>query len=468
MTELAQMPITGDEPVNVLNKAKPKQKDGRPLIASIIDLMDNLPKQVAAVVELFPGKEGKLYRMLTYSYLYSVWAFDQPGVNPRHFPLNLIGEPGQGKSAVVKDWARKLGMEVVMRTLAGVSEFESLFGIVHIDPDYDNEGFGRTKLYSPKNMPLPHEDDRYGIVFLDDFNRGEQQSIPAAMEFVNTGAYNDYRLPRHFGIVAASNPQGVGNKVKSLDNAQFTRFCNVIIEGDPDVFIDQLAIQGAPPQLYAYHAKFKDQLMANELGMDGAAKRSEKYKLPDPRPLNHRNRMGHALISRWAQHDKPVMHDISVAVYGETFMRLLATIESGDWPIEVDDVLNDPIEKTTGRVKTFVTRRKQDALVATVQMLVSYLNRHDTVLSHDQLDRVCEFFLAVPESSAMVGLRRLVLKGAPRGDHYVQLFMLWRSPNGVKAGPLGNHFLKMTRTAMAEVKEARKDPGSATQQAQSA
>ena len=165
--------------------------------------MKSNKEQVTFIQDLFPGGSGLYKRMLTYSYLYSVWAHDNPKIDPKHLPLNFIGAPGEGKSATIYDWARSLGLEMVVRTLAGVSDFESIFGIVHI-----NEETGKTRLFTPQNMPLEHEDDRYGIVFIDDFNRGEQQCIPAAMQFVNTGRYNDYTLPKHFGIVAAMNPHG--------------------------------------------------------------------------------------------------------------------------------------------------------------------------------------------------------------------------------------------------------------------
>ncbi len=133
------------------------------LIWKLLDQMDDPQAQAEMVKQIFPGKDGLLFRALTYSYLYSVYAYDHPEIDPKHFPLNFIGAPGLGKSATIYAWGRKLGIEIVIRTLAGVSDFESLFGIVHIDPDGDT-----TKFYPPKNLPKAYEHNRPAMIFIDD------------------------------------------------------------------------------------------------------------------------------------------------------------------------------------------------------------------------------------------------------------------------------------------------------------
>ncbi len=263
------------------------------------------------------------------------------------------------------------------------------------------------------------------------------------MQFVNTGSYNDYHAPRLTGIVAASNPQGKGNKVKTLDIAQLTRFLNVVVKGDPDIFLEQLLAQHVPPKFVTYHQKYKVNLTPPE---------GDDYELPDPRPLNFRNRMGHHQFCRWAQYDKPVENLASFAVFGATFTSELETIASGDWPMEPDDVLNKQPAETAARIQHFVKSSKQDALHATNSMLIYMLNRNETVLSEQQLGCLAQYITNLPDGLSMTVLRKLVLPPAPRNEEWSQRLLFWNSPDGETAGPLADHFQNLTTETMQDVR----------------
>jgi hypothetical protein len=158
-------------------------------------------------------------RITFYSWIQTLRNCRNHKINPRYYTPNLIGEPGYGKSGciyelgfILQGWLSDLAGEpvefkVVTRTLAGVNDFADIMGIVAVDREEWN-----TKIAPPKAFPR-EGDTTFGIVFIDDFNRGHQHVIAGAMEFVNTGRYNDYQLPVGYSLVAAMNPQGKNHKV---------------------------------------------------------------------------------------------------------------------------------------------------------------------------------------------------------------------------------------------------------------
>ena len=132
-------------------------------------------------------------RILFYSWIQTVRNCRNLQINPRLYTPNLIGAPGYGKSGltyefgrIMQTWLTSLAGEpvkfdVVVRTLSGINDFCDIMGIVAVDREEWS-----TRLAPPRAFPK-ESDYSFGIVFLDDFNRGHAHVISGAMEFVNTG-----------------------------------------------------------------------------------------------------------------------------------------------------------------------------------------------------------------------------------------------------------------------------------------
>jgi hypothetical protein len=138
-------------------------------------------------------QDNHYQRILFYSWIRTLQNCRNPKVNPRYYTPNFIGDPGYGKSGlcyefgnIMTEWltaqaGEPLEFKVVVRTLAGINDFADIMGIVAVDREEWN-----TRLAPP--MAFPREGDKtFGLLFIDDFNRGHQHVIAGAMEFVNTG-----------------------------------------------------------------------------------------------------------------------------------------------------------------------------------------------------------------------------------------------------------------------------------------
>lgn len=369
-------------------------------------------------------------------------------INPRTYPVNLISEPGEGKSAIV--YAMQPAMErflsqlagepmafhVCVQTLAGVNDLSEILGIVHIDA-----ARGVSKLFPHENLPSG-DDPVFGVLFIDDYNRGDDRTIAGVMELVNTGRYNSYTLPIGFGVVAASNPQGKAHKVRTVDMAQFTRFVNLPVAPPRNQWIQNLAEQGIDKELIAYAVKFRDV----------AATASIANYLPEPRPVNKRNFALYGHLRGALKHDDTAHNEVAFAMFGPNSMRDLSAMLEGLCPLDAHEILGvnkkDRLNGVSGdepkvagakaiaRMQQFEKDRHSEITAVSVLYLVNHLNREDTQLSDEQFDALGEFLLALPAETANLGLRKLVLEGCPRKSYFLPKLTQWRAEPGQPGGPI--------------------------------
>lgn len=146
-------------------------------IASIRSMNPTEINQIAN--RLFPGNQHWHQRALFYTYTRTVQNRIKPKVNPRIYPLNFIGAPGYGKSAItygfgmamsewltetyVREGEAPIKFEILVRTVGSITDVADLFGLVSITKD--EEGRNRTTLATPSSFPMG--ETSMGLLFLD-------------------------------------------------------------------------------------------------------------------------------------------------------------------------------------------------------------------------------------------------------------------------------------------------------------
>jgi hypothetical protein len=136
-------------------------------------------------------------------------------------PVLLEGRHGVGKSQLIEQAARELGIECIVRDLS-LMEPPDLIGL----PRQEN---GRTKYSPPSFLP----DSGKGLLVFEELNRSEKYMMAPCLQLLTARTLNDYRLPDGFMCVAAINPASEGYDTQELDSALLSRF--VRIEIVPDV-----------------------------------------------------------------------------------------------------------------------------------------------------------------------------------------------------------------------------------------
>lgn len=147
-------------------------------------------------------------------------------------PLYIWGEPGIGKSQVVRQTADRLYMpksgDVSERHFIDVRAVlldpVDLRGLPHVNGD------NRAHWAIPDFLPQLGRDADKGVLFLDELNRAPQLVQNACLQLVLDRRIGEYVLPDGWSILAAGNREGTG--VHKMDAALRSRFTHVDADVD--------------------------------------------------------------------------------------------------------------------------------------------------------------------------------------------------------------------------------------------
>jgi hypothetical protein len=412
--------------------------------------------------KLFP--DNHYQRTAFHCWVKTVQNRNKKHINPRSYPPCLIGEPGEGKSAITYDfgdvmeaWLSELGgsyveFRVVTRSLGSVNDITEILGIVHVDEEQQI-----TKIFP--DAWLPHGKDKkvFGLLFLDDFNRGDR-AISGAIELVNQLRYNSFVLPDTFAVTAAVNPAGKGHRVNSTDKAQNTRFVPLVMATTHDSFIQVLANQGVSSVMLAYAMKMGKELLPTP---------AKHGILPEPRQLNKRNFTMICHLYDSMQHDDEVLTEVGFAMLGTSNLKDIRSLLNGEMPLDPQEILGvntrerkqgvEGLEpkaawpKAETRIQKYKDTNRQDILAVTMHRLVRHLNDPAFDLSDDQLDNVCAFFTALPKDLSATGLRKIILDSCPRQAYYRPKFTRHGASDAKNAGVFAKYMASVLSGARALV-----------------
>ena len=161
-------------------------------------------------------------------------------------PIFIYGAPGIGKTQVVAQAAKALGVPMLPLDLQFMAP-EDMLGIPKVvdleNPTYDDKGklitIGKGLTRSNPTALLPIDngpDGKGGFIFMDEFNRAGSSILNAMMQFVQMGRLGSYQLPDKWVVVAAGNRSsdvGGFGQVQEFDFATANRF--TIVNFVPEV-----------------------------------------------------------------------------------------------------------------------------------------------------------------------------------------------------------------------------------------
>lgn len=141
-------------------------------------------------------------------------------------PVLLEGPTGIGKSQIVAEFARATGLSFVVLDLS-LLEPPDLIGLPQIED-------GRTHYASPAELPTSGR----GVLMLEELNRAEIPVMQPALQLLSARRLHAYELPAGWICVAAINPEDGDYQVNRLDPALRSRFLQLSICADRDLWVD--------------------------------------------------------------------------------------------------------------------------------------------------------------------------------------------------------------------------------------
>ena len=178
-------------------------------------------------------------------------------------PVLLIGPPGIGKTAIMKQIAGETGCGLVAYSMTHHTR-QSAIGLPYIS---QKEYGGRTVSVTEYTMSeivaslydyMQRTGKRQGILFLDEINCVSETLAPVMLQLLQNKTFGNVPLPEDWIIVAAGNPPEYNKSVRDFDMVTLDRVKNIDVEADLDIWQEYARAQGVHPAVRTYLAVYPD------------------------------------------------------------------------------------------------------------------------------------------------------------------------------------------------------------------
>lgn len=155
----------------------------------------------------------------------------------RQRPILLMGPPGIGKTAIMEQVAKELGINLVSYTITHHTR-QSAIGLPFISQkEYDGREYSVTEYTMSEIIASVYEQIEKsgiheGILFLDEINCVSETLAPTMLQFLQYKKFGNHKVPDGFVIVTAGNPPEYNKSVRDFDIVTLDRVKRIFIEED--------------------------------------------------------------------------------------------------------------------------------------------------------------------------------------------------------------------------------------------
>lgn len=297
-------------------------------------------------------------------------------------PIVIKGEAGIGKSQIVQQVAKELGLKCIDLRLAQM-EPGDLIGLPRTDPESR-----RTVWLAPEWWPKAGEKC---VVFLDELNRAPVDVRQSVFQVLTEWKMHTHVLPEDTALVAAINPEDGGKmsyQVEQFDPAMVNRMCFISLETDVQQWVNWATENGVHEMIIKF--------IANHNAMLQGA--SDTGPFPSPRSWTKLSDLMNAnAIPPHAQ------SEVIAGLVGEkpaiSFIRFMD--KNYKKPVSGKEILEE-FKKHKPRLE----KQRNDETFATITELVGLLG-DGSKLKKPQIDNIVEFSLTIKQEEKMAFLKKL-------------------------------------------------------------
>lgn len=156
-------------------------------------------------------------------------------------PIFMIGAPGIGKTAIMKQIAEELGVGLVSYSMTHHTR-QSALGLPIIKKktydgvEYDISRYSMSEIIASAYDMMEDTGIKEGILFLDEINCVSETLAPSMLQFLQYKVFGQHKLPDGWIVVTAGNPPEYNKSVREYDIVTLDRLKVINVEPNFDVW----------------------------------------------------------------------------------------------------------------------------------------------------------------------------------------------------------------------------------------
>lgn len=189
-------------------------------------------------------------------------------------PIFLIGAPGIGKTAIVEQVAREMGVALVSYSITHHTR-QSALGLPFISQmtcegkNYRISEYTMSEIIASVYKTMEETGLKEGILFLDEINCVSETLMPAMLQFLQYKVFGQHKVPEGWMIVTAGNPPEYNQSVREFDMVTQDRIKRIDVEPDYEVWKEWAGKEGVESCILSYLELRKEDFYKVENTIDG-------------------------------------------------------------------------------------------------------------------------------------------------------------------------------------------------------
>ena len=232
-------------------------------------------------------------------------------------PVFLLGAPGIGKTAIVDQVAKELGIGLVSYSMTHHTR-QSALGLPFIvhksygEDEFDVSEYTMSEIIASIYEYAAQSGHDRGILFLDEVNCVSETLYPSMLQFLQFKTFGRHKVPAGWVVVCAGNPPEYNKAVHEFDVVTLDRLRKVTVDPDLGAWLDYAHATGVHPAITSYLEVRRDDFYTvestpSEKRFVTARSWDDLSKVVSLYEAQGRE-VGHALIAQYLQDDRIADH----------------------------------------------------------------------------------------------------------------------------------------------------------------